>query len=225
MLYKEWKSFKFKFYMLLGAFLLLGFQMFVAFHPLNKYEGYTPFYQNWIDFTALVMLLGGIFCGADLVAGETERNTLNFLLTHPIKRTNVYLAKLLLSSGGLLVAFIIPSVPMYFFDQASVHPTNPAEAGFATLTVVLAGLASVCLTSLISIFCQTTIQTILISTLATAIVAFFLILMSNWLRLGIFNDDIIITTIGGNWQGVFAIAALALGFLFTGLSSFSRKQF
>lgn len=215
MLYKEWQSTKFKFYILLAGFCLL---IFATISP-NAYR-YGSAYNRWANLSVFVMLLGGILCGADLVADEKDKGTLNFLLSRPISRTHIYLSKFCVNFGSLAIAFLIPDFFVFLTNPRSFYFNLGLLLGSSTM-IMLVGAISLGIASIISIFSANTIRAISFSVLAVVIIVPSLGFLNAALHLQL---DLYI--FGYGLVGLLISGGLATTiFLVAGLYAFNHKKF
>ena len=247
MLYKEWRTVRFKFWLYLGAYIVFACLLTFVwsgykfggywrtseaaifnnhYNPgwQGRYPGGVPIFQDWLKISAIITAIGAVFGGMDAVAEEKDKGTLGFLLSKPITRAQIYNTKIWLNVVSLLIADAVTTLVVCVIDQTGPAPTK-VEVLPISLLVMLAGITTVCLAALISIFAHTVIQTltfslaILIATLAVYIVAGSYLSSYFW-RVGerLSMVDIMLV-------GTAGVALLALVFYPLGLYHFKRKEF
>jgi len=119
-----------KFYLLLTISVLIsalltfivGYYRPVVFlsSPLSFYSGW------WGSMATLVIILSGIFFGGDAISGEFQNKTGYFSVPNPVKRSTVYIGKLLsafIASATILAVFAAIAVGngLYYFSAVPVE--------------------------------------------------------------------------------------------------------
>jgi ABC-2 type transport system permease protein len=106
-----------RFFILLAITLLIGALLTVLvgyYRPQSFLTSELDFYANWWGTSATyVIILSGIFFGGDAIAGEFQNKTGYFGLPNPIKRSSVYI-------GKLLAAFSASTVILGVFTTITV---------------------------------------------------------------------------------------------------------
>jgi len=121
--------------------------IYVAFVALVFYAGSTAAEPDvsqtlftQVALTALLLPLVAVAASYLAVAGEREANTVRFLLSHPVSRRSVVVAKLL-SRGALLALALAVAVLVGTGIVAATYPATEAGqlATFFGLTLLLVG--------------------------------------------------------------------------------------
>lgn len=106
-----------RFFILLTITLLVGVLLTVVvgyYRPASFLTSELAFYSNWWGNSATyVIILSGIFFGGDAIAGEFQNKTGYFGLPNPIRRSSVYI-------GKLLAAFSASSIMLGVFTAVTV---------------------------------------------------------------------------------------------------------
>lgn len=117
MIYREWFSLRFKLLAWLaiyGGWAILFLIENVWFTPWrtrfffqdqNGHQIYQSLFDQWLSNIAMITPVLALLGGVDLFSEEKSKQTISFLLTHPISRVRIYSLKLLLT-GGVLVSVI-----------------------------------------------------------------------------------------------------------------------
>ncbi len=247
MLYKEWRSVRYKFWLYLGAYTVFAFLLTFVWSGYNfggywrtseaatfnnhynpgwqsRYPGGIPIFLDWLYISAAITAIGAVFGGMGAVAEEKDKGTLGFLLSKPVTRAQIYNTKIWLNVAGLLIAYALITPVVFVIDQ-----TGPAPAALellpVSLLVMLAGITVVCLTVLISIFAHNVIQTLTFSlAILIATVAIYIFVV------GFFSNSFFIeghrlSTVDIMLFGSAGVAGLALIVYPVGLYCFERREF
>src|SRR5690349_7139796 len=151
MLYKEWITVRFKFWLWLALYGLLGLLSVTLLSPTRYYVAASsdyipsPLFSIWISVSTLVTIFAAILGGVDILAEELERGTLSFLLTRHITRIRIYTSKILLNVTGLAGSYILVSLIILLIDRFQPNPINLGEALGSLALILLLGSAIVCL--------------------------------------------------------------------------------
>ena len=113
-----------RFFILLTITLLVGVLLTVVvgyYQPASFLNSELDFYANWWgNSVTYVIILSGIFFGGDAIAGEFQNKTGYFGLPNPIRRSSVYIGKMLAAfsaSSAILGIFVVITISngMYYF--------------------------------------------------------------------------------------------------------------
>lgn len=260
MLYKEWRSVRLKFVLWLVAFIVIGTVHALAGGNLslnnwlrnynngnfdhsfltpadyfNSLKYATPLYQSWLDKFLLAIAVCAIIAGSDTISEEKDKQTINFLLSRPVTRSQIYNTKLLLNIIALWTAGIVGCAIVWLVDITGPKPLDFKLVVLSTGVVLITGAGIVFLTALISIYAQNFIQTLAL-TLITIIALYVGLLVVTHGRGFSFDNNVIDGTPDGNvllnslslsvlfYDCVgFLVATVAL--YFTGFTLFSKKEF
>jgi ABC-type transport system involved in multi-copper enzyme maturation permease subunit len=225
MWYKEWTAIRFKFWMWLAVYLALAL-FFINFGYRYYIDGAafdsqpSPRFFSWIGLVYFITILAALFGGTDMVAEETDKGTLEFLLTKPLTRQHIYTSKLLINILALGVAYGGPSLLLLIYDQFQRQPTPIFEALVLLLLNWLLGSAFICLTALLSVFANNSMNALRYSLLVitgVGLVAFTLLYMIP------FDPNVSITSVV--LCAYILLGALAVSFYRVGLFCFERRGF
>ena len=114
--------------------------------PGSQVAGFAGFGRTAASLVALVQLivpLMGLTLGAQSLAGQTERGTMRFLLSHPVNRTEAFLGTFLGLAGALLAAVAIGFGAAGAF--AAVRSSTADVGSFIRIAVLSWVLAAVML--------------------------------------------------------------------------------
>ncbi len=188
MLYKEWKVTKVKFWVWLTVFGgAAGLTLLIWVLQWGRNAQATLF-QSWLIYGLVTMAVAAVLGGVDIIAEEKASGTLSFLLTRPIRRSQVYLGKIGVNFGALLVAFAPFSFLLLAIDRLNPTPivaykfitgpcienlgcsgsmepiitgTRSIDLGQGLSGIIVFGLVGagiICLSGLVSIFARNTMQ-------------------------------------------------------------------
>jgi ABC-2 type transport system permease protein len=113
-----------RFFILLSITLLIGTLLAVVvgyYRPDSFLTSELDFYSSWWGNSATyVIILSGIFFGGDAIVGEFQNKTGYFGLPNPIRRSSVYIGKMLaafIASTAILGVFTLITVTngVYYF--------------------------------------------------------------------------------------------------------------
>ena len=119
-----------KFYLLLTISVLISALLtFIVgyYRPVGFLSSPLSFYSGWWGSMAtLVIILSGIFFGGDAISGEFQNKTGYFSVPNPVKRSTVYIGKLLsafIASATILAVFAAIAVGngLYYFSAVPVE--------------------------------------------------------------------------------------------------------
>ena len=131
------------FWLYVAAFAILAVALTsVTFSDTDTvgYEGFGRTAASLIALVQLVVPLMGLTLGARSIAGQRERGTLAFLLSHPVSRTEAYLGVL----GGNVIAMLATVAAGFGVAGfvAAVRST-PVDAGDLIVIALLAWMLAV----------------------------------------------------------------------------------
>jgi ABC-2 type transport system permease protein len=115
-----------KFFILLTITLLIGALLTIVvgyYRPESFLASDISFYSSWWGITATyVIVLSGIFFGGDAISGEFQNKTGYFGIPNPIRRSSIYIGKLLaalIASTAILGVFtaITMGNGIYYFGS------------------------------------------------------------------------------------------------------------
>ncbi len=242
MLYKEWTSVRFKFYLWAAIYGALVLSLLTFWSPWSRFGnswyklGYPlfiqPVYLDWLNFSSVVIILTALLGGVDMISDELDKGTLSFLLTRPITRRRIYTTKILINLLGLGAIYGLSSAVMLTFDQLQPKSVNLLEGLGLTLVVYAIGAILICLAGLISVFTRNALQTISL----TIAIPFSLVIL---VALNLYTILPFIGTFTGtelkfqpNLSAEMSLTLLAIamigtiaGLFWSGLVAFSRKEF
>jgi len=119
---------------------------------------YVPTFRNWLTASFFINLIVGLLFGVDSIAEENNQGTLSFLLCRPISRSQIYYQKLILRLLAVASLSVTSNLAVLLFDQFSARPTPVMEALSLFALLVLVGLMTLCLGSLVSVFTKNTLE-------------------------------------------------------------------
>ena len=158
--------------------------------------------------TLILPILGG----ADLIAGESERGTLGFLLSRPISRRNIYLGKLAINWLGWASIYTVSSLIIALMLGTSFVSLLSIPA------IVLVGTAIMCLSAPVSIFTTSTIHAIMLTTGVMIATAFILISSFSIFYIEMSDIELLLASVVGT-------GTVSVGLLTVGQMIFARKEF
>ncbi len=246
MVYKEWRRTRLKFAVVLIIYILAGVVISTLLNPANIFTRLSIFHQ-WVIAAIFITIGGAILAGSDSIAEETGKNTLSFLLTRPLSRANIYTIKFVVNAITLSAVLVMTSVIMFFIEQlpqgfiegtlARVNGTSYDQFYYVAVEKVTGGEAlgdlaqifglgvvMLALTTLVSIFCQSTIEAIIATLLLTIGPLIILILIAGFLGSQIISP-IYVSFINLGPIGGLILLGLAAGIYVTGLRIFKSKEF
>ena len=124
-------------------------------------EGFVTMYGSVI---ALVVLIYGIIYGAQTYSAEYKSGTIKLVMTRPVKKSSLTLAKLLSMYATVMVAFLVPVLISYaygaiaFGTDASVKVIYSFNASSAGITTVGALTFGTIINNLINILVMATLS-------------------------------------------------------------------
>ncbi len=124
-------------------------------------EGFVTMYGSVM---ALVVLIYGIILGANSYSGEYKSGTIKLVLTRPVKKSSLTLAKLLSMYAATTVAFLVPVLMSYvygaiaFGSDSAVTMIYSFNASGAGVTTVGAHTFGMIVNNLINIFVMATLS-------------------------------------------------------------------
>lgn len=248
MLYKEWRSARQKYFLVLLGYVLVGLLVSTLLGPKMAFPSGSIFH-NWVQWTLFVTIGAAILGGSDSIAEENGKNTLSFLLTRPVSRTTIFALKFLVSAACLsliiaatsLVMFVVEQLPQNYKSgymvwendvprmietTITVEKMSGGEA-FTCMAVVLGiGLVGLAFTTLVSIFSRSALNTIV----ATILIALGLVTLYAIIDAYFFNMSPRLKGYFDIYRGLgfgdfFVLAGLAAGVYFIGLKIFKAKEF
>lgn len=182
MFYKEWLMVRPKLLLAIGVYGLLGFSLVWIWG--NNYQTNTTMFLQWAQWSVVALVVLGILGGMDIVSDETDKNTLSFLLARPFSRDNIFFSKIglnglvlggtyLVASGAVFVADQIPRTVSQtqqvwngcaninvYAGEVLANPTPLQSAGIAAAIALTFGLLALSLSSALSVFTRTAMQTL-----------------------------------------------------------------
>ncbi len=244
MLYKELHQATRKFFPILLGYILVGLLFSTLLSP-SRTASNNSIFHNWIIATLFLTMGAAILGGSDIIAEETGKNTLSFLLTRPVSRTNIYAIKFLVSATFLSVILLGTSLVMFLVEQLPqryqsgwtppggdtvykfVYPDKmPAGEAFTCIAVILGiGLAVLALTTLISIFSRSALHAIVTTILiAFGLIAFYAF-SDLFLQISYRVNRVFDIYNGLGFWDFFVLLDLAAVLYITGLKIFKAKEF
>jgi len=183
-------------------------------------------YYGWLNIVAIATAVAGVLGGVDLVADEVDKGTLSFLLTKPVRRSQIYLSKVGANVLALAAACSLVSLPILILDQFNLRSINLWEGLSATLMAILIGAAVICLSGLVSVFTHTTIQSLICS----IVVIFSLVFIFSYLtKIQYYYSPSYSSfgtrSIAGNSLVVVLLSGVVASLSWLGVAVFRRKEF
>ena len=138
-----------RFFILLAIVLLISSALTIVigyYRPPGLLSSDLSFYSSWWGISAVLLTaLFGIFFGGDAISGEFQNKTGYFSLSHPVRRSSVYIGKWLaafLASSIILVVFTAVTLGngVYYFGLSL--PYQFGEAVLFTWFYLVAVLGS-----------------------------------------------------------------------------------
>ncbi len=138
-----------RFFILLAIVLLISAALTIVigyYRPPGLLSSDLSFYSSWWGISAVLLTaLFGIFFGGDAISGEFQNRTGYFSLSHPVRRSSVYIGKWLaafLASSIILVVFTAVTLGngVYYFGLSL--PYQFGEAVLFTWFYLVAVLGS-----------------------------------------------------------------------------------
>ena len=138
-----------RFFILLAIVLLISAALTIVigyYRPPGLLSSDLSFYSSWWGISAVLLTaLFGIFFGGDAISGEFQNKTGYFSLSHPVRRSSVYIGKWLaafLASSIILVVFTAVTLGngVYYFGLSL--PYQFGEAVLFTWFYLVAVLGS-----------------------------------------------------------------------------------
>ena len=138
-----------RFFILLAIVLLISSALTIVigyYRPPGLLSSDLSFYSSWWGISAVLLTaLFGIFFGGDAISGEFQNRTGYFSLSHPVRRSSVYIGKWLaafLASSIILVVFTAVTLGNGVYYFGSSLPYQFGEAVLFTCFYLVAVLGS-----------------------------------------------------------------------------------
>lgn len=214
MFYKELLNMRLKLaiWALCYGLIIWGFKNVMDFVRIGGYSestsGSNPAFEGAQIICFLLTLILPILGGADLIAGETEKGTISFLLSRPISRTQIYTGKLLLNWAGWATIYLTISLILSVMLGATL--TNWLTVG----AILAMGTAIMFLSATVSIFTHSAVQAIMITVGIILATTFTVGIATSLISL----PDMRLAVLGG-------LGVVSAGLLTAGQMLFTRKEF
>ncbi len=247
MWYKEWLTVRFKLVLMIAVYTLFGGALCLVYS--SRGTSYMKLFDYWILIGGVITLMIGVLGGLDTFSDEVGKNTLSFLLTRPVSRRKIFLSKVGLYGLGMIiiyplisfVIFLADHTPHYFNNYgylngnycnqeflgvAAAEMINTTNAIIATALVLLAGLGGLALSTLVSIFTRSAMQTL---TVTLVILLPFVVALAPAIQTTVYSIKFISFSNREDVTDFLRIVLpemlLVVGLYIAGFISFKRKMF
>ena len=128
----------------------------------------TMIWPHWFALNGPVILAAfAAILGGGLIAGEVDKGTIFFLLSHPVSRERILLTKYVVSAGLVLAVSVISALSIALTSRVVAHPQDPLRLLIATGLLWLTALFPLGLSLFFSVMSSDSVRPVIFSLLIT----------------------------------------------------------
>lgn len=175
MIAKEWRDARWKLFLGTMAVLVLAALVIPPYERMRDIPNPSNLSGEFGTATGNVLVPLAALLGVGLISGEAGRNTIVFLLSRPLSRTRLLMAKYAVGAGSLLAVSSLSGVGVLVSAAARGYPIGQFNAWGVGLSVLLMWLGSLSVFGvalLISIFSKDVMRSVV-----TTVPAVYLLLL------------------------------------------------